>query len=49
MRETLTTLGELLGAALIIAGVNVQFGRGAALTVAGVIVAWICWLLGEES
>lgn len=47
MREALTTLGELIGAAVLLAGINVQFGRGATLMVAGVIVAWISWLLGE--
>jgi hypothetical protein len=47
VRDTLTTIGEVLGAVLIIAGVSVQFGFAVGLMMAGVVVVLISWLLSE--
>ena len=47
MRETLTTLGEIVAAAVLIYGVNVQFGRGWALIVGALVFAYACWALSD--
>lgn len=47
MRERLTTLGEVIAGALVIAGAAVQFGVGVGLMVAGMAVGFVSWLVGE--
>lgn len=44
-KDVLTTVLELLGLLLIVAGVHVGFGLAAALIVAGVLVIGISFLL----
>lgn len=47
MREKITTLAEIVGAALIATGVSIIFGVGAALIVAGLMVIAGSYLAGE--
>jgi len=47
MRETVTTLAEIVGASLIAAGVGIIFGLGAALIVSGLFIIAVSYLAGE--
>ena len=45
MRETVTTIGELAGAGLFIAGIVIAYGVAAGLIVGGVIFIVLSWLV----
>lgn len=47
MREKVTTLAEMVGAALVAAGVGIIFGLGASLIVAGLIIIAGSYLAAE--
>jgi hypothetical protein len=47
VKELITTVGELLAAALLVTGVAEQFGTGYAFIVAGLLLGLICWLFDQ--
>ena len=47
MRKRLTDLSEMVAGVMVVAGVGLEFGIAVGLMVAGVMVGFLSWLVGE--